>query len=148
MPLPGPPAEKEPPPPIIMLSTQKAMKSGSPWAQLSSPTTMWANSGKGVGPRLTLERSFSTWEPTRASAANVYNPELKSTTKGKADCVKVAWNHSLEGQGTAPGIKDQPSCGSPLGLKDKSSLGSLWEYGISPPVGTQGAAHEVKVQPS
>lgn len=29
MPLPGPPAEKEPPPPIIMFSTAKGMKSAS-----------------------------------------------------------------------------------------------------------------------
>jgi hypothetical protein len=28
MPLPGPPAEKDPPPPMSMLSTQKAMRSG------------------------------------------------------------------------------------------------------------------------
>lgn len=60
MPLPGPPAENDPPPPIIMLRTQKAMKSGSLWEQLSSPTTMCASSGIGVGPRLTLDKSFST----------------------------------------------------------------------------------------
>lgn len=60
MPLPGPPAENEPPPPIIMFRTQKAIKSGSLWAQLSSPNTTWASSGIGVGPRLTLDKSFST----------------------------------------------------------------------------------------
>ena len=61
MPLPGPPAENDPPPPISMLSTQNAMKSSSLWEQLSSPTTMCANSGIGVGPRLTFDKSFVTY---------------------------------------------------------------------------------------
>lgn len=61
MPFPGPPAENEPPPPIIMFSTQKAMKSSSLWEQLSRPNTKWANSGIGVGPKLILDKSFSTW---------------------------------------------------------------------------------------
>ena len=39
MPLPGPPAEKLPPPPIIMFNTQKGMKSGCWWPTLSRPET-------------------------------------------------------------------------------------------------------------
>lgn len=45
IPLPGPPAEKEPPPPIIKFSTHDATKSGS-WCDVpSNPITTWANSG-------------------------------------------------------------------------------------------------------
>uniref|UniRef100_A0A182F6B6 Uncharacterized protein n=1 Tax=Anopheles albimanus TaxID=7167 RepID=A0A182F6B6_ANOAL len=39
MPLPGPPAENEPPPPIIMFNTQAAMKSLSWWEHPRSPIT-------------------------------------------------------------------------------------------------------------
>jgi hypothetical protein len=61
IPFPGPPAEKDPPPPIIILSTQKLMKSSSLCEQLSRPITMCANSGIGVGPKLTDDKSFSTY---------------------------------------------------------------------------------------
>lgn len=87
MPLPGPPAEKEPPPPIIIFNTAKGMKSSSYGVQrhqsvchscltplvhpttpgltrkeqLSSPTMMCVSSGIGVGPRLTFDMSLSTW---------------------------------------------------------------------------------------
>jgi len=59
IPFPGPPAEKEPPPPIRMFKTQKLIKSGCWCETLSNPIVKWANSGIGVGPRLTEERSFS-----------------------------------------------------------------------------------------
>lgn len=45
MPLPGPPAENEPPPPIIKFSTHDATKSGSWWEVPSKPITTWASSG-------------------------------------------------------------------------------------------------------
>ena len=92
MPLPGPPAEKEPPPPIIMFSTAKGRKSPScgrrmaelslggaragvtrsrtprpsrpgltKKEQLSRPIMMCVSSGNGVGPRLTLDMSLSSW---------------------------------------------------------------------------------------
>lgn len=46
MPFPGPPALKDPPPPIIMLRTQIGIKSGSWWEYPSSPITTWASSGR------------------------------------------------------------------------------------------------------
>ena len=52
---PGPPAEKLPPPPIKVFMTQKRIKSGC-WCDTDSrPMAMCANSGMGVGPRLTSE---------------------------------------------------------------------------------------------
>ena len=52
---PGPPAEKLPPPPIMVFKTQKGMKSGCWWETDSRPIAMCASSGMGVGPRLTSE---------------------------------------------------------------------------------------------
>lgn len=60
IPLPGPPAEKLPPPPIREFKTQNGMKSLSLYEQLSKPKTKWAKSGKGFMDMLTLLRSFST----------------------------------------------------------------------------------------
>ena len=52
MPLPGPPAENEPPPPIMVFKTVKAKKSGSSYGAVSMPTEMCTRSGRGVGPGL------------------------------------------------------------------------------------------------
>lgn len=60
IPFPGPPAENDPPPPIIIFRTQNATKSGSLCEQLSSPITKYASSGIGVGPRLTSDKSLVT----------------------------------------------------------------------------------------
>lgn len=64
MPFPGPPAEKDPPPPSNMFKTQYATKSSSLCDELSRAITKCASSGIGVGPRLTLERSASSYEIT------------------------------------------------------------------------------------
>lgn len=45
IPFPGPPALKDPPPPISMLRTQIGIKSGCWWEYPSRPITTWANSG-------------------------------------------------------------------------------------------------------
>lgn len=73
IPFPGPPAEKEPPPPIIILRTQKATKSSSLCEQLSNPITKWASSGIGVGPRLTFDKSFSTWNPSENNDMEIFS---------------------------------------------------------------------------
>lgn len=46
MPLPGPPALKEPPPPIIIFKTHIGINCLSWWEQPSKPNIIWESTGK------------------------------------------------------------------------------------------------------
>ena len=95
MPLPGPPALKDPPPPISTLSTQHATKSGCWWLTDSSPSTRWHSSGSGLGPRDTFERLASSCTRYEDICSHTFHCQMLSIIRNRIGISKAFCSSNL-----------------------------------------------------